>query len=79
LFFDVEKLTMKPAAGGKHYQLASSIGVVNRDKELVMWSFIQHDDDKICQTHPSLTGITRETLKIGQPLDIVRPTSSFPV
>ncbi|CAL8068903.1 unnamed protein product [Orchesella dallaii] len=72
LFFDVEKLTLKAPQGGKHQQRASSIAVVNRDRELVLWSFIHYNDHEICQTYPTLTGITREKLKIGQPLAIIQ-------
>lgn len=71
VFFDVEMLSLKPKGSGKHENVASSVAIIDDDRELLMWSYIKWKETDVCSYYPTLTGINKEKLKNGMGIETV--------
>jgi hypothetical protein len=73
LAIDVEKVTLKKENNyEKHATVAETIAVVNENNELVFWCFVKYPESEVCQLFTQLTGLSREKLSIGIPIEEVR-------
>ncbi|ODN02642.1 Survival of motor neuron-related-splicing factor 30 [Orchesella cincta] len=66
-----KKVRLKPTIHRDHKMVGAVICIVNSKKEIIFWSLIKWNDQDVCQTYPNLTGITRDKLELGLPLDSV--------
>ncbi len=72
LCFDVEKVCLKKSTDQKtHAVVAETIAIVNEDKDLVFWCFVKWPEENVCQIFPHLTGLSRDKLSIGLPIEKV--------
>lgn len=70
LFISVGLIKLKENADSE--SVPGVVAIINADQDLVFWSWIFWPEEEIEFTYPQTTGISRDNLKIGLPLDQVR-------
>jgi len=62
----VEKVSLKKAPGHtKHTESAATVALVNEEGTLVLWAFVQHAEEEVCQYFTSITNLGRGSLDDG--------------